>query len=294
MSRNTRYFFQETGAMMKGHLTGTLMSILSIGMIFMVFGLILFLSQGAQALSETIRDEVTIGVFVTDASNRTLMEDVRDQISQLDGVKDVRMVAAEEAILQMETVLGDEKEILSLLPNNPFVPYIEVSLQPELAGQVVDQIGNIKFIDYVRDNREVIQRLTGLLSSIRLLSFVLLIGTFLTTLIIVSHMIRQSVYLHRVQLRTLALLGAPKHFIELPIYLLGTFMALAGSILGAVLSLLLMGRLVAGLKSALGFLPLPQMGQTGLYVILGMLALALVLGLLGAFNGLRVSKRGLV
>ena len=91
----------------------------------------------------------------------------------------------------MENILGDESYILDLFEKNPFEPYLEIRIHLDQIDSVLLRIKNLKGIDYVRDNREVLEQIKGITSALEILGYLVIAAVSITTLVIISHMIRQ-------------------------------------------------------------------------------------------------------
>lgn len=57
----------------------------------------------------------------------------------------------------MVATLGEDSKIIDLFEYNPFSPYIEVNIELEKLSEIARDIGNIKDVTYIRDNKEILQ-----------------------------------------------------------------------------------------------------------------------------------------
>ena len=167
-----------------------------------------------------LREEAEISAyFDRDAGNT---EELLNLIGQIDGVREVRLVDKEEARSRMEKILGEESGILDLFDENPFEAYFEVKIHLDRMDSVFTQISALKGINYVRENREALEQIEGISKALEVLGYLVIAAVSITTLVIISHMIRQGIYQNHEQIRTLMLLGAPDGFINFRIYCSGS------------------------------------------------------------------------
>ena len=134
----------------------------------------------------------------------------------------------------------------------------------------------------------MLKNITNILTVVSIL-IVLVVG--ISTVFVISHIIRQGIYNNRDQINTLNLLGAPDGFIGTPFLLEGLFLTLGG---GLISWLLISGLLYFGyekIKSSLLFVPLPSIENFIPNMFILLMSISAVLGVLGSLFGLRISKR---
>lgn len=144
---------------------------------------------------------------------------IENELSEIEGIRELRYVAADEALKVMKEELGDLALPDSI--NNPFSP----SFRFNLASDQVDT-SNVRAIE-----AQVIkiEGVTGfyypddLYSSVRarLKSISLLIGAIggillLLILVMIHHQIRMYIMQHRYHIRTMSLVGATRSYIRKP------------------------------------------------------------------------------
>lgn len=108
----------------------------------------------------------------------------------------------------------------------------------------------------------------------------------ITTIIILSHMIRQGIYNNREQINTLRLLGSPGAFIGFPYVLAGILLTLLGGLLAAVSVVLLIKTAFEGLGNIVLFLPLPSQKELTDKMLTLLPSISFILGLAGSLFGL--------
>ncbi|NLV63556.1 MAG: hypothetical protein GXY12_09255 [Clostridiaceae bacterium] len=282
--KNIGYFLREAGKIIRYNHVSNIFSLLGTGLILFLLGLVVALWGVSSQLVGMLQQEAEISAYFS--SQLEDPQDIINNIQLIDGVWNVRYVGAEEARARMENILGDESYVLDLFEKNPFEPYLEIRIHLDQIDSVLQTIKNLKGIDYVRDNREVLEQIKGVARALEILGYLVIAAVSVTTLVIISHMIRQGIFHNRDQIKTLRLLGAPDSFIGFPFVLVGFLLTFGGGLLAAVLITILINRGYGQLGGTLPFIPLPSRDRLLLGLITLLLSGSAALGILGSLFGL--------
>jgi len=287
---NMGYFFKETIRMFRMNWLSYIISLICTGLILFISGMTFSGWRVSDQLVTILQNEAEISVYSElDLGTGKALELV-DAIKNIDGVSDARLVGEAEAYSRMEEVLGDEAHILGLFDENPFQAYIEVRINVAEMDPVLEKIANLEGVDYVRDNKEVLERIKSILDGLMLLGYLIFAAVGITTLVIISHIIRQGIYNNKDQINTLRLLGAPGSFIGFPFVLSGLFLTLGGGVLAAGILILLINKMYIYMSGSLTFIPLPLKNELIYTVVIFILSVSFILGFFGSISGLAASK----
>ena len=287
---NFRYFIKESIDIFRLNLISNIFSLLSTGLIFFVLTLIIAGWNISSSVTEAIKGESEISVYFQEGLTDTEIKEMTKSITNVSGVKSVNLVNEEEAYARMERVLGDDAQVLSFFEDNPFDAFLEVGIELSEIDTIVGRLSQMEYVELVRDNKEVLNRLSHMSDVLNLISYLALTAVGITTLVIMSHIIRQGIYHHREQINTLELLGAPKYFIALPFYIEGIGMTLTGGLLSLILSHFVLSEIYTQVSGPLPFIPMPDQGSVMQNLILMIIGLSLILGFLGSAFGVSSSK----
>jgi len=287
--KNFLYFIRESLRIIRLNKLSNLFSFLGTTLILFLLALVVGIWSISSQLTEMLRNEAEINAYF----NRNIAdpEELLSLVGQIDGVREVRLVDKEEARMRMERILGEEADILDLFDENPFEAYIEVKIHLDRMDSVFSQISLLNGIDYVRENREVLEQIEGVTKALEVLGYLVIAAVSITTLIIISHMIRQGVYQNREHIRTLILLGAPDNFINFPYILLVFLLTFGGGIAATVLINIIINQGYGRLGGTLPFIPMPPKNQLVYGLSVFLLAVSAALGILGSLFGVSTSKR---
>lgn len=288
--RNWGYFFKEAKTIISLNLLSNIISLLSTGLIFFILAMVISGWWISNQIIETIKGEAEISVYYDVNNDGITPSHLVDIIQGIGGVRDAKIVKEEEAYNRMVEILGKDASVLEHFDDNPFNPFIEVKIHLQDIDTVLLQLNSLSGIDYIRDNREILEKLHSISEVLRILGYLIVIAVGISTVVIISHIIRLGIYNNREQLNTLRLLGAPESFIGFPYLLTGFLLTLSGGILGAILATYVINVVYLQMVGPLPFIPLPPRDTLIIDLIILVTCLSGMLGFLGSLFGLSSAK----
>lgn len=287
---NLGYFLKEAKTLFKIDFLSNIFSIVSIGLIFFILALVISGWGISSYVIEIVEKEAEINVYFHNSLEDEEINRLIEDIEKIEGVGKAILVGEDESYDRMVEILGKEAHILELFQENPFTSFIEVQIHIDEADSILDRLEDMEGVDYIRDNKKVIARLQDIVVILKVLGVLAVVAVGVSTLIVVSHIIRQGIYNNREQINTLELLGAPEFFIGFPFLLEGVFLTLVGGIFASLLLMLTLNLGYSQMAIALPFLPLPSSESLTTNMVLLILAMSGVLGIVGSLFGLSKSK----
>jgi len=287
---NIGYFLKEAKKIIQLNLLSNIFSFLGTGLILFMLAMVVCGWSVGNRLVEMLQKEAEINAYFEEGTDKQEALKLIETLKNIEGVSDAVLIDEAEAFLRMEEVLGEEAYILNLFEDNPFEAYIEVRIHLDDIDTILEKVKNLDGIEYVRDNREVLDRIQSITEGLKYLGYLIFAAVGITTLVIVSHMIRQGIYNNRDQINTLRLLGAPNSFIGFPFVLVGMLLTLGGGILSSALIVVLINTGYGQVSGTLPFMPLPPREEmiSGLLVLI--MSTSIILGLAGSLFGLSSIK----
>ena len=283
---NIGYFLKETKIIFKVNLLSNIFSILSIGLIFFILTIIFSGTWVSNQVMQTIQEESEINVYFDEKIGSTSVLKLGEDIKDIDGVHHVHIVDTDEAYDRMVEILGQEANVLSFFEENPFEPFIEVKINLDKMDLILESIEGMTGVTFIRGNREVLDRLLDITAVLRILGYIIILAVGISTMVIVSHIIRQGIYNNQEQINTLKLLGAPNGFIAFPFLLLGLLLTLAGGAIASGLTVFLLNQGYAYIQGPLPFIPLPPLENLVAIIMILIAALSVAMGMGGSLFGL--------
>ncbi len=282
---NIGYFLLEAKRTIRFNPLSNVFSVIGTGLILFLLGLVLAGGSVGDQLISALQKEAEVSAYFDENTDNEDALRLLETIKGMEGVQDVRYIDETEAKVRMEEMLGEEAEILGLFDENPFEAFLEVRIHLDQMDTVITEVSNLQGINYVRDNRDVLKQMKGITDGLKIFGALIIIAVGITTLIIISHMIRQGIYNNKDQINTLRLLGAPNGFIGFPFVLAGTLLTLLGGVLAAGLIILIMNQGYSRLSGFIPFIPMPPLDQLRNQVSVIILIVSAALGFIGSLFG---------
>jgi cell division transport system permease protein len=287
---NAGYFIKETFIMIRLSLLSNTLSFLSIGLIFFILAMVLSGWWISTEAAGAIRDQAEISVYFNKSIDQKGALKLVESIKQIDGVKDSRLIDEKEAYARMAKILGKEAEILEVFDDNPFTSYIEININLDSVDHILNDLNHMTGIEYIRNNRDVLDRIASITQLFMFIGYLVLAAAGISTLVIISHIIRLAIQDNREQINTLKLLGAPRAFIAFPFLLQGLMLTLGGGILASALAAFALKQVYAQITGPLPFIPLPPGDSIISEMVTAIMAASAVLGVVGSLLGLSSSR----
>lgn len=284
---NLPYFFKEAGTLAKKDLSSYMLSSLSLVMIFFVLAMTAGIGYSMSFMSASLQSEAEISVYYDPGTDP---DQIALDLEKIEGVNEVLLIPADEAKDKMVQLLGDDSKILSLFDYNPFSEYLEVNIQLDKSETIADTAGLIDGVSYVRDNREVLDKLKDISSAFNLSGILIIIAVGAATVVLTSHIIRQGIYLNRDAIGTLKLLGAPDGFIYFPFVINGVLLSGSSGLLSLAITVMATSKIYNVLTGSLPFLVLPDQRFMTTGLIIFTISTALALGIAGSLIGIGSTK----
>jgi cell division transport system permease protein len=290
ITSNSGYFLREAVTMIRQSRFSNVLSILSICLILFILAMVFTGWRVTNHVADIIQGEAEINVFYDERLGNNEISQLQEKLKGLAGVREARLVDKSEAYNRMVEILGDEAKVLKIFDENPFSPMIEVKIHLDKIDPVLNELEHITGIDHVQNNKAVLERLRNINEMLRLFGLLVLAAVGISTLIIISQIIRLGIQNNSEQINTLRLLGAPEIFIAVPFLLEGLLLTMGGGILAVSFSVSVLNQIYDQLTGHLSFIPLlpAQTLITGMAAVI--MSLSIILGIAGSLIGLTTAR----
>lgn len=194
-------------------------SIVSISLVLLLTGIMLFLGLIANRLSKHVKENITLSVIVDDEMRLPDAKMFQQRLEASPWVKSVEYIDKERALKDLKENLGENPE--DLLGSNPLLASFEIFLKAEYANtdsiKVIEAaLRNNKGVDDVMYRKDLIHLVN---ENVRRISVVLLVFAIFLTIIsfsLIRNTVRLMIYSKRFLIRTMQLVGASNNFIRKP------------------------------------------------------------------------------
>lgn len=283
---NIGYFIKETGRIIGLNLLSNLFSVIGTGLILFLLGLAVTGANIGNNLVDMLNEEAEINAYFSNDISLAGRKEAVENINKIYGVRSARLVDEEEAKTRMENILGEEAKILELFDENPFEAFVEIRINVDEMESILENVKSLDGIEFVRDNKDILEKIKDITYVFKALGYLMIAAVGITTIIILSHMIRQGIYNNREQINTLRLLGSPGAFIGFPYVLTGILLTLLGGVLATVSVVFLIKTAYESIGNVILFIPMPPRKNLIDNMIILLPSLSFILGLSGSLFGL--------
>jgi cell division transport system permease protein len=287
---NIGYFLKEAKTIFRVDLLSNIFSIFSIGLIFFILSIIFSGWWISNQVVEVLQKEAELNVYYDEKIGDLEISMLIEDIGRIKGVREVNLVKEDESYNRMVDILGKESSILQLFDDNPFTAFVEMKIDLNEIDNILEKLDTIDNMEHVRDNKEVIDKLQNIVVILKVLGVLVMTAVGISTLVVVSHIIRQGIYNNREQINTLKLLGAPEGFIGFPFLLEGLFLTIGGGILASTLIFLIIYYGFNQMGGGIPFIPLPPKEELIYFMVILIMGISGALGIIGSLFGLSSAK----
>ncbi len=263
----------------------TTISIITISISLILLGTFAIIFANVHEVTDTLKREVQIEVFLLDDITEAQRNRMRDRIGAQAGVDNVTYISKDDAAEIFKQEFGED--IFSVLDFNPLPASLRVSLQPghvhsDSIAAIAAFIEGLEGTDTVQYRQSLLDMLTSRIQTVLAISIGIGILLAISAIFLVSNTIRLTIYAKRKLIETMKLVGATKGFIRRPFLVEGFVQGVCGGIL-AILFIYIILLLIRKNVSAHLF----ALGEYEIYFYTVVLITGSLLGLLGSAVSIR-------
>ncbi len=209
-------------------------SCLSITMVLILLGTMVFFITVADNLSSRLREEMPVAILLSDSISQHDLGKLQYDLHQYPGVQSVRFISKEQGALETMQAMGIEKE--DFLEYNPIGAEFEIRLKAEYTNK--DSIARLEPL--IRSNRHVVDVLSPM-TEIDLINYIIpIVGVIFMSIALllafisvslINNTMRMSVYARRFTIHTMKMVGAKWNFIRRPFMLQAFWIGFASALI---------------------------------------------------------------
>jgi len=259
----------------------TTVSVGTIGLSLMVFGLFLLVTYNVQGVVQELRAKVDVEAYLEEGVRGQALSRLRAEVATIPGVQEVRYISKEQARARFVADFGDT--LLSLLEGNPLPASLLIVLTgdqrtAEGSAAIAEKVTPMEGVDEVIYGQGWVERFDRLIMALSAVSILIGLVVSLASVFVISNTVKLTVWARRDAVEIMKLVGATDAFVKLPFLVEGTFQGVVGAAVALVILYSLYGYVSPGLGDIM-FLPLSVSGAV--------LVMGAVLGGIGSQLSLR-------
>jgi len=277
---NMGFYFREALLSFRRSALMSMATILSITTILIIVGMFLLISINSSLFLKNLESQLEIVVYLEDNISKAELNNLKSNITSIDGIKEVKFVSKEEAYQRLSKDLGEQKDILSAIEVNPLPASFEIQVKdPKVIEQIANRIVEFKKVEEVEYGRETAERLLNFTYIFRRAGMLVLALLIFASILIISNIIKITVYARRNEIEIMSLAGATSWFIKWPFIIEGFLQGFISAIFSIIILYNFYFLAINKVHQVIPFLPLVVDN-------IDLLPIGLAIVLLGSFVGI--------
>jgi len=267
----------------------SLASVSTVALTLLILGMFLIMVLNLNHMAAALESQVQISVYLQDNLSEQEIAAVKQQISQIPGLKKVEYVPKDQALQRFREQLGEQQTILNDLgEENPLPNGFDVIVeQPDQVRGVAQAVSNIKGVEKLRYEKEIVERLFTITRMIRTVGLIIIVFLALAAMFIISNTIRLTVFARRREIGIMKYVGATDWFIRWPFLLEGMMLGFLGALIAVLLLAKFYSVFIGYVTASIAFMPILPSYPIVIYLGVFLLGVGMAIGALGSTISLR-------
>ena len=263
-----------------------LMSLASVSVLMaclVIIGLGAMIFFNIDALLDTIERQNVVMVYVDKSATDEQTTKIGLDLNLMENISNIEFVPKEDAFEAQKQAMGDDVALLEGLDENPLPDAYKVTVADLTQFKVtVDGIKKLDFVDTVRENSDVADKLIGIRKGVTAVIVGMVSLLFIVSLFIISNTIRITMFSRKLEISIMKAVGATNWFIRWPFMIEGMLLGvIAGLVSFGVLVGLYQGMVYIFSDVLAIFTPVAFGGYAG-YILFAFMAVGIFTGSFGS------------
>lgn len=265
-------------------------SALSIGVALLIAMLLIVVAANVNQFTNSIEEELVIQASINPTADEQTKTNLYHEIQSLDYIKNVRYSSKENELDQLIQENGDIFSQYAQEGRNPLYDiYVVEVTDPAQIDQVSQQVEELDGIQSVNYGGGSIQKLVSIFQGLRQYGSLFIVGMILLAVFLIRNTIKMTIHVRKDEIAIMRQVGAYNWYISTPFVIEGMMIGFWGALIPSLLvgigyPLLyqnLHGVFISDLFTLVT--PIPFL----FWVILGLFALGLGIGMIGSYLAVR-------
>lgn len=280
---NVGFYFGEALLSFRRSTLMTTAAILSITTILVIVGVFLLISINSSLFLANLESQLEIIVYLEDNISTAELNNLKNNFTSIDGIKEIKFVSKEEAYQHLLKSLGEQKDILSAIEVNPLPASFEIQAKdPKMIKQIANQIAKLKKVEEVEYGQGTVEKLLNFTYIFRRAGMLILALLIFASILIISNIIKITVYARRNEIEIMSLTGATSWFIKWPFIIEGFLQGFISAIFSIIILYKFYFFAINKVHQVIPFLPLVVSNMDLLPIGISILLLGSLVGISGS------------
>lgn len=234
MSR-TKYFFNQAK---KNIIRNGLMSIASLFTIIsslVILGIFLIISLNVDTITEQIKDQCEIQVFLVGDTSADRVEQIGNEIRGIENIKACELYTKSQMLEEVKATMFEGREDLIESfgeEDNPFFDSYKIVLSDiSTAAETAKRLGEIDGVESVQNKQDVVNAVINVSKNIQNASIVIMVLLLTVAIIIIANTVQLTVHNRRKEINIMKYIGATDRFIRIPFLFEGVIIGITGALI---------------------------------------------------------------
>ena len=281
------YLIREGYINLRKHGSKTFSTMLVVCATMLIIGIFILLFQNVNSNVKTVREEQGLQAFIQDSATEDDVEYMKDQIKNIDGVKEVTYITKEMGFENAKEVFKDYDYFLTGLENVDIFPRSLVIKFSDISvsSAVKSSVEKIEGIYKVQYDESTINAVTAVSKIVNI--FLLGVGVVLlvVSIFIISNTIKLAVYSNKREVFIMRYMGATNKFIKTPFVIEGALIGMISATISLILisiAYIVIYARIPNINAALGSFGILPYSGLWYQILIVFFALGLFIGIFGS------------
>lgn len=236
--RNIRRYFRDAMKSVIRNFSLSLASISCIAITLIVVGISIVLSYNVENMTDSIKKDVTMVVFLKSDTTEDEVKDIQKKITNMENIEEIKFKSKKEYAEETK----ERDEVFSFIVDNwtdetnPLLDSFLIKVKEvEEIKNTASSIKKIDKVELVNYGEDMVDQLITVFDVIRKVSIGAVVALILVTAFLIANTIKLAIFSRKTEIEIMRLVGASNISIKIPFIIEGSFIGILGSIIPIIL-----------------------------------------------------------
>lgn len=236
--RNIRRYFRDAMKSVIRNFSLSLASISCIAITLIVVGISIILSYNVENMTDSIKKDVTMVVFLKSDTTEDEVKDIQKKITNMGNIEEIKFKSKKEYAEETK----ERDEVFSFIVDNwtdetnPLLDSFLIKVKEvEEIKNTASSIKKIDKVELVNYGEDMVDQLITVFDVIRKVSIGAVVALILVTAFLIANTIKLAIFSRKTEIEIMRLVGASNISIKIPFIIEGSFIGILGSIIPIIL-----------------------------------------------------------
>lgn len=236
--RNIRRYFRDAMKSVIRNFSLSLASISCIAITLIVVGISIVLSYNVENMTDSIKKDVTMVVFLKPDTTEDEVKDIQKKITNMGNIEEIKFKSKKEYAKETK----ERDKVFSFIVDNwtdetnPLLDSFLIKVKEvEEIKNTASSIKKIDKVELVNYGEDMVDQLITVFDVIRKVSIGAVVALILVTAFLIANTIKLAIFSRKTEIEIMRLVGASNISIKIPFIIEGSFIGILGSIIPIIL-----------------------------------------------------------